>query len=212
MKLCIQCAYQPLSVALVDGTKVLAQVSVVADYHQAENLSELIMQILTLAKAKKDDITQIVVTQGPGTYTGLRLGITTANTWAQVLKVPIIGVPTLAAIAATQPLDKLVIALINGPANRCNLAVFGHANGVRERRTPDFDCSYAAVGDVIADIREPVVVVGQLHERLIRLIERSTAVIRPYDLMAADLIGLGDYAPYVKPVYSHLPVKVPRKK
>ena len=54
----------------------------------------------------KNDIDGIVVAKGPGSYTGVRIGVTTAKTLAYALNTKLYGVSSLAALAATVKNDK----------------------------------------------------------------------------------------------------------
>jgi tRNA threonylcarbamoyladenosine biosynthesis protein TsaB len=56
-------------------------------------------KLLTSAGWSKTDIEVIVVGTGPGSYTGLRIGVVTAKSFAKTLEIPIIGVPSMDAIA-----------------------------------------------------------------------------------------------------------------
>ena len=54
---------------------------------------------MMLAAIEPKDLTGIVATRGPGSFTGIRIGLATAKGLAQGLDVPIVGVPTLAVTA-----------------------------------------------------------------------------------------------------------------
>ena len=66
------------------------------------------MPIHTYLKKQKlkNDIDGIVVAKGPGSYTGVRIGVTTAKTLAYALNTKLYGVSSLAALAATVKNDK----------------------------------------------------------------------------------------------------------
>lgn len=82
-----------------DGT-VLASVSVQDHKTHSVKLLPAIAYILDAADTKPEALGLIAVTNGPGSYTGLRIGVTTAKTFAYTLGIPLIGVNTLEALAA----------------------------------------------------------------------------------------------------------------
>jgi tRNA threonylcarbamoyladenosine biosynthesis protein TsaB len=65
----------------------------------ARELLPLVDQVARTARVGWDEITLLAVGTGPGSFTGLRIGIATARALAQTLAVPVAGVPTLRALA-----------------------------------------------------------------------------------------------------------------
>lgn len=83
------------SVALVDELgKVTVQGSDETMNH-LQHLIPMIQQLMTNCALSINDITGILVSEGPGSFTGIRIGMATAKALAQALNVPIAGVPTL---------------------------------------------------------------------------------------------------------------------
>lgn len=66
----------------------------------AERLMDMIAEVMAEAGVAFTDLDRIAVTVGPGSFTGLRVGLSVARGLALVLKIPVVGVTTLAAIAA----------------------------------------------------------------------------------------------------------------
>jgi tRNA threonylcarbamoyladenosine biosynthesis protein TsaB len=71
--------------------------------HAAQRALVLVDQVLARAGCAPRELSQIVVGCGPGSFTGLRIGIATARALALGLAVPCVGVSTLAALAAGAP-------------------------------------------------------------------------------------------------------------
>ena len=83
------------SVALIDEQgKVMVQGSEDTMNH-LQHLIPMIQQLLTNCALTINDVTGILVSEGPGSFTGIRIGMATAKGLAQALNVPIVGVPTL---------------------------------------------------------------------------------------------------------------------
>ena len=60
-----------------------------------------IEKLLRECELTPQDLTKIVVAKGPGSYTGVRIGVTIAKTMAWALNIPLVGVSSLAVLAAT---------------------------------------------------------------------------------------------------------------
>jgi len=86
-------------VAIVDQEKIWAENFLNTGYTHSEQLLPMIHQTLVQAKLELKDIDGIAVTKGPGSFTGLRIGMATAKGLAQVAGKSLIGVPTLDALA-----------------------------------------------------------------------------------------------------------------
>ncbi|MBK7630271.1 MAG: tRNA (adenosine(37)-N6)-threonylcarbamoyltransferase complex dimerization subunit type 1 TsaB [Ignavibacteriales bacterium] len=71
----------------------------VLKHSHAEKLFELINSVLKMASINQSDLKTIAVSSGPGSFTGLRIGMSSAKGIAQSISIPIIPVPTFEALA-----------------------------------------------------------------------------------------------------------------
>lgn len=91
-----------VSVAVGWGGEATAQRSVELA-HSSARLLQLVDEALAEAGAARGDLAGVVALQGPGSFTGLRVGLATALGLHQALELPAAGVPTLRVLAATLP-------------------------------------------------------------------------------------------------------------
>ena len=89
-----------VTVALHDGTHVLAETTTVDARRHGELLASSIDAVLAEVGAGRLDITAVATGTGPGPYTGLRAGLVTARVLGSALGVPVYGVCTLDVVAA----------------------------------------------------------------------------------------------------------------
>ncbi len=82
------------SVGLADGEKLLGELTYQAAMSQSEKLLVSVDKLFKVTEVEKKDLELISVSTGPGSFTGLRIGIATAKGLALSLGVPLIGVPT----------------------------------------------------------------------------------------------------------------------
>lgn len=112
--LAIDTSEQACSIALADGSTVIDSVSEVIGRGHAERLLSLIEGRLAVTGLGYGDLTRVAVTTGPGTFTGLRIGLAVARGLALQADIPCVGITGLAVIAARAQSAAPVHALITG--------------------------------------------------------------------------------------------------
>jgi tRNA threonylcarbamoyladenosine biosynthesis protein TsaB len=78
---------------------------------QAERIFPAIAELLARGAAGYADLTRIAVTTGPGSFTGLRIGLSAARGLGLALGIPVIGVPTMLALSLNAGCDALAVML-----------------------------------------------------------------------------------------------------
>ena len=102
----LDCSTLTLSLALLRADKTLVEHRLVGPpYRQSEVLPGEIEKLLTARGKTLKDVTGFVVGLGPGSFTGLRIGLATIKGLAYALKVPVVGASSLAALALEGPVD-----------------------------------------------------------------------------------------------------------
>ncbi|WP_206506444.1 tRNA (adenosine(37)-N6)-threonylcarbamoyltransferase complex dimerization subunit type 1 TsaB [Streptomyces chrestomyceticus] len=104
--LALDTATPAVTVAVHDGSRVLAEERQVDARRHGELLLPAVDRVLAEAGVKLGAVSDIVVGVGPGPYTGLRVGLVTAATFAAALDVPVHGLCTLDGIAYAAGLDE----------------------------------------------------------------------------------------------------------
>lgn len=119
----------PVASAAVAGAgKILAERSVNNLRTHSINLLPMVRDVLAEAGLKRGDLGGVAVSVGPGSFTGLRISMSTAKTLAQVWELPITGVPTLDALV--YPLTghgNLLCPILNARKNEVYTAVYDAA-------------------------------------------------------------------------------------
>jgi tRNA threonylcarbamoyladenosine biosynthesis protein TsaB len=155
------------SVAASDGVRVLAAArEVMARGHQ-ERLAPMTREVMAQAGLPFSDLERIAVTVGPGSFTGLRVGIAFAKGLALSLDLPAVGIGTLEALATEA--DGLVFCAIDARRGQLYLQAFEDG---RALMAPDALTAEAAAA---------------------RLAELSQG--RPFTLVGSGAVLLADFAP-----------------
>lgn len=122
-----------------DSLDVLASISRVAPRQANSVLLEWVVEQLDGVGVTVRDVGAVVVGRGPGSFTGVRIGVATAKGLAQGLGVPLYGVGTLDGIAAEVALAYTGLLAVAGDAMRGEVypAMFRLEDGTATRLTPD---------------------------------------------------------------------------
>lgn len=100
MILGIDTSNSPLAIALVKDDTILIEETQNLKINHSLTAMPAVEGLMKKAKITPDDLTQIVVAEGPGSYTGVRIGLTIAKTLAWSLKIPLTTVSSLKVLAA----------------------------------------------------------------------------------------------------------------
>ena len=121
-----------LSIALCDDNKVIAEVSTLADRKHSEKLLMYVDQILKETGTELTDIDLLAVAHGPGSFTGIRVGVSAWKGLASGANIPITGISTLDALAArTHTKDGTVCVLLDAKMGEVYSSIYSFDNGTR---------------------------------------------------------------------------------
>lgn len=159
--LALDTSNRPLSVALLEDQTVLGTVTMTVHQKHAEYLLPVIEDLMAKSDLVPADLNRVVVAKGPGSYTGIRIGVTTAKVLADTLKIGLVGVSSLQSLALNCQRDgQLVWPIFDARNNNIFTGLYRMKSGVPESvladQHVDFDDFYRQV-DALA---ETVYVIG----------------------------------------------------
>lgn len=99
MILCLETSTAVCSVALVEDAKTLVLKESLDGQNHAEKITVFIDEVMKEAKVTYQDLDAVAVSMGPGSYTGLRIGVSTAKGLCYAMDKPLIAIDTLHAMA-----------------------------------------------------------------------------------------------------------------
>ncbi|WP_396152040.1 tRNA (adenosine(37)-N6)-threonylcarbamoyltransferase complex dimerization subunit type 1 TsaB [Flavobacterium sp.] len=122
----IETSTKNCSVALAkDGETLVSREIAEMGYSHAEKLHVFIEEILTEANIQFSELDAIAVSQGPGSYTGLRIGVSAAKGLCYALNIPLIAVDTLEILASQISIEKgLIVPMIDARRMEVYAAIF----------------------------------------------------------------------------------------
>ncbi len=158
----IETATKNCSVALAkEGKTVLCKEIAEEGYSHAERLHVFIEDIIKEAGIRLQDLSAVAVSQGPGSYTGLRIGVSTAKGLCYALGIPLIAVDTLRVLASQVTVSSgLIIPMIDARRMEVYSAVFNQ-NLEKKREV----CAEIITENSFEDLQETVYFVGDCAEK-----------------------------------------------
>lgn len=117
------------SCAVMDEERVLGEFSLSQEMSHSESLVPMIDEILVGLNLKISDIDLYAVAIGPGSFTGLRIGVATVKAFAHMFDKPIIGVSTLEGLAFNLPYNDIVVPMIDARRNRVYTGIYSWEGG-----------------------------------------------------------------------------------
>ena len=166
--LAVETSSQAGSVALVEGAAVIVERSFSHGLKHAAGMLPLIDQMLRSQGWQVTDLGHLYVSQGPGSFTGLRIGITFAKLLAYTAKSKIVAVPTLRALAENAPDEAVhLIVLLDAKREQIFTARYERLGGLWVEREP---AHLDRLPDMLARVPGDVHLLGEgipFHKKLL---------------------------------------------
>jgi tRNA threonylcarbamoyladenosine biosynthesis protein TsaB len=141
-----------------DDCRILAETITESHRLHSERLIATVDCVLTEAGLRLEEVTALAISNGPGSFTGLRIGAATWKGLALARRLPLVAVPTLDAMTRLGAFrDGTVCPLIDARMKEVFGAVYRFKNGIREKCTPDRVCP---VESLLEGLEPPVFVLG----------------------------------------------------
>ncbi|WP_394024201.1 tRNA (adenosine(37)-N6)-threonylcarbamoyltransferase complex dimerization subunit type 1 TsaB [Anaerococcus martiniensis] len=112
------------TVTIASNNEIIGDFNVNQQKTHSESLVPMIENLLDLLGMTIKDIDAFVISEGPGSFTGLRIGMTVAKTLAQVNEKKLIPISTLLALANNSSSEKLKVPMLDARGNRVYAAVY----------------------------------------------------------------------------------------
>ena len=166
--------------ALCEDGALLGEYTINNGNTHSETLLPMVESLLKLFGLEIKDIDAFAVAAGPGSFTGVRIGVATLKGLAFGTDKPCIGVSTLEALAKNPSADGLICPVMNARRNQVYTALFRSKNGLLERLMPDSAIAIEELDRILDEYNEPVILCGdgyditasQLKHAIIPLSER----------------------------------------
>lgn len=175
MLLALDTSTQTAGLALYDGERVLSEIIWTSrDFHTVE-LAPAILDAIQKSGKKIDKVEAVAVALGPGSFTGLRIGLALAKGIALARHLPVIGIPSLDILAYAQPLVNLPLAAILR-AGRGRLAIDWY-QAEKKGWISQNKLDVTTAEQLVELIEIPTLVAGELNEDERHILRRKKKLI-----------------------------------
>lgn len=161
MLLAFETSAKAASVALFDGEKLLGEQYQNTGMTHSQTLLVMAQALLEQCGKTPQDVTAVAVANGPGSFTGVRIGAAAAKGFAWGAQCPIYGVSTLEAMAMGLGVyDGYVCPVMDARRAQVYNAIFYVNHGSVERVTPDRAIALTDLEKEIKNLEKPIFLVG----------------------------------------------------
>jgi len=171
MLLAVDTSTRMVGLALYDGVQIRSEsVWQSHDYHTVE-LAPAVADLLARSNAKVTDLKALAVALGPGSFTGLRIGLALAKGLALAQHLPLIGIPSFDILAAAQPVSgEQLVTVLRAGRGRLAVCWYQPVNGAWQ---VNGRAEVLTAQELSERIQEPTLVCGELFEEEQRLLARK---------------------------------------
>lgn len=153
------------TVALCEDTRLIALYTLNTGNTHSQTLLPMIESALRCAEWTVDDVELFAVSQGPGSFTGVRIGVATVKGLAFGKNIPCAGVSTLEALAFNlRAFNGIICPVMNARRAQVYNALFSCKDGVLTRLCPDRAISIAELDEQLCTMDLPVYLVGDGYD------------------------------------------------
>ena len=148
LTLCIDTAYKYLTCVLIEDERIIASYFEECFKHQSEEVFTALQKVFEQAGKSRSDIDSICITEGPGSYTGVRIAMTIAKTIGEVMPCDVYTISTLRLYAACR---ENVLVLMDARAGRAYYGIYSGDEIIKDDDVKPVDeietLGYTIVGD-----------------------------------------------------------------
>lgn len=128
-----------LAVALLRDDNLLAETRITIKKNHSVSLMPTVDFLMRSVDMKPTDLDRVVVAEGPGSYTGLRVAVATAKTLAFALKIDLVGVSSLAALALAVQTEGILVPIMDARRNNVYVGFYRDGESLEADRHAAFD-------------------------------------------------------------------------
>lgn len=194
--LAIDTSNQVMSIAVLEDQKIIGELTTNLKRNHSERLMPAIDDLMKEVNMDIQEIDRIAVAKGPGSYTGLRIGVTTAKTLAWTMKKELVGISSLKIMAANvNPTNAYIVPLMDARRGNIYTGLYQLKNGELQVAEKDTHISAEKWAEFLRQKEGHFILVGEDYEKHVETFEkllqdRVTVAPPQFHLPKAGVLGL----------------------
>lgn len=169
MLLAVDTSTQSVGIALFDGNQILCEESWISRRYHTVELANAVQSNLFRAGLSAADLHVLAIASGPGSFTGLRIGMALIKGIAYTHQLPVIGIPTLDITAKAVPVrDIRLAAVLQAGRNRLAAGWYKVENG---SWVADGLVENLTFDELLKKIDQPCILTGEINEEIRQTVE-----------------------------------------
>lgn len=160
----IETSGKTASAAAVENGAVLGQISVTTDKTHSQVILPMVKKLLADCGKDISEADRFAVGAGPGSYTGIRIGVAAVKAMAFALGAECCGISTLEGLAYNFPADGIICPVMKARQNLVYSAVFRFENGIAQRLLQDSIIEMSELNGILSKHGETVMLTGDAAE------------------------------------------------
>lgn len=170
--LAIDTSNQPMAIALVENRNLMATTTLKMVKNHSVYVLPTIDRLMEIVKWTPEDLDQIVVASGPGSYTGIRIAVTTAKVLADTLGINLVTVSSLQVLAANIPplTNEIIVPFFDARRGTVFAGQYQWQNGSLLNIQSDQHLEMADLISQLSKCADSVVLVGEVTAKLVPLL------------------------------------------
>ncbi|MCI1974505.1 MAG: tRNA (adenosine(37)-N6)-threonylcarbamoyltransferase complex dimerization subunit type 1 TsaB [Limosilactobacillus sp.] len=210
--LAIDTSNHPMSVAVVEDDQLLATETLNMVRNHSIYLMPAINKLFKLVKWQPEEVDRIVVAQGPGSYTGIRIAVSTAKVLADTLNKELVGVSSLEVLArnVVPTTKEVIVPFFDARRGNVFAGAYQWQDDKLVNRIADQHLAMKDLLQQLAELKQPILLVGHLTDRIKKAMGEMPANVeiapRPFAIPSTYQLALaGENAQPVSDIDSMVP-------
>lgn len=171
------------SVALMDKKSLIGELTIQAGLTHSEQLIPHIDMLLRASQVKMNELNGIIVSIGPGSFTGLRIGMGTAKAMAYALQIPLYGVMTMDSLAHNVAnTDRTICTIIDAQKKHVYAGLYRYENNELVCKEEPFVIAASDLLEKFRENKEAVLFLGDGIKRIEKLLDESDTNLTILDI------------------------------